>query len=290
MQSDLSESTPFNNEEGSCADTIDPCRVLIIGGGRMGGALAKRWSCDPHWQIYMVSPHCVEQDWGDSQFERYSHVSMLPPAMRFDVIVIAIKPQAFSLLTDYIDYFLPGSVVVSIAAGQSCAHVKYYSPDASYWVRAMPNLAVSIGQGAVAAFSPYELPVRIQLFVTRLLNGCGTVYWLDKEELFDATTALLGSGPAFIFYVMELFMKTGEELGLPKELAHDFTVETIHACALLATKSHLSCTALREHVTSPGGTTAAGLNEWMNSNFLQSLVQKTLMAATKRSQDLKQSL
>jgi pyrroline-5-carboxylate reductase len=152
-------------------------------------------------------------------------------------------------------------------------------------VRAMPNTPASIGRGITVAVAR-DASVAQRQTAHRLLAATGAVEWTDDETLMDAVTAVSGSGPAYIFLLVEALAQAGAAAGLPPELAKTLARETVAGAGELLHRSPLDAATLRENVTSPGGTTAAALAVLMVKEGLAALMEKAVAAATRRSREL----
>jgi pyrroline-5-carboxylate reductase len=153
-------------------------------------------------------------------------------------------------------------------------------------IRAMPNTPAAIGRGITVAV-PNSRVVSVQrALVHALLSAVGQVEWVDDEALMDAVTALSGSGPAYVFLLAEAMARAGAAAGLPTELAETLARATVAGSCELLARSPLAAAALRQNVTSPGGTTAAALDVLMGKDGLERLLVEAVAAATRRSREL----
>lgn len=180
-----------------------------------------------------------------------------------DVVVIAVKPQDFDALAGQIrDHLKAGVIVVSVAAGVSTAQIRSTLGDHVHAVRVMPNTPATIGRG-VCALSPGEGTTERELdLVAELLAGTGTVE-IVPEDLQDTVTAVSGSGPAYVFYLIEAMIEAGIAGGLDAEVAAQLATQTVAGAAAMASVSDAPpAKELRRRVTSPGGTTAAAITEF----------------------------
>ena len=150
----------------------------------------------------------------------------------------------------------------------------------------MPNLPASVGRGISGAVANNEVSAWQKAIADTLLKGVGRVEWVDREALIDAVTGVSGSGPAYVFYLVECLAKAGEAEGLPPDLALRLARATVEGAGELLFKSDLSAATLRQNVTSPGGTTAAGLQILMADNGLEPLIAGTVRAARRRAAEL----
>lgn len=249
-------------------------RILIIGHGAMGSALAKGWS--DSYELAVVDP--FKQ--GCAKFEH------LPPDYYPDVVVIAVKPQVLEEVMPPYSKF-KHSLFISIAAGVLTKRFKKWLGDDVRLARVMPNLPVIVKQGACAYILNENCSEADGEVVEALLKKVGIFEKLKNEKLFDAVTALSGSGPAYVYYLCECLELAGVELGLTADFARKFARQTIIGTAVtLKELPEDDASTLRANVTSKGGTTEAALEVLMNKSSMQKLFSTALEAACKRSQEL----
>ncbi len=202
-----------------------------------------------------------------------------------DTLVLVVKPQDIrGLLEEISEHVAPGNLVVSIAAGITTATVEDALPEGRAVVRVMPNTPALVDQG-MAAMSPGRFVSVDQLEEVRaLLEATGRVAEVP-EKLQDAVTAISGSGPAYIFYVVEAMIEAGVVLGMPRAMATELVVQTLFGAATMMRETGQHPTVLREQVTSPGGTTAAALRT-LDDHKVRAAFITAMEAAAKRSADL----
>ena len=141
--------------------------------------------------------------------------------------------------------------MLSILAGKTIANLKARLPDARAFVRAMPNLPASVGRGISGAVANAEVSAKQREIADTLLKGVGRVEWVDREALIDAVTGVSGSGPAYVFHLVECLAKAGEAEGLPPDLALRLARATVEGAGELLFKSELSAATLRQNVPAP---------------------------------------
>jgi pyrroline-5-carboxylate reductase len=203
------------------------------------------------------------------------------------VAVIAVKPQILpTALADLKAHLGPDTTVLSIAAGTRIETLKRLIGASQPIVRAMPNLPASIGQGMTVACAEKTVSDGARGACTALLEAVGEVAWVEKEELLDAVTALSGSGPAYVFLLAECLAQAGAAQGLPAELAQRLARRTVTGAGALLAAGRESAAALRESVTSPGGTTEAALKILMSEKGLKDLIERAIAAAAARAHAL----
>ena len=150
----------------------------------------------------------------------------------------------------------------------------------------MPNLPASVGRGITGVAASAATSQAQRQIADRLLNGIGRVEWVDHENLIDAVTSVSGSGPAYVFHLVECLAEAGIAQGLPRPVAERLARATIEGAGELLYRSDLSPDILRQNVTSPGGTTAAALNVLMAEDGLKPLMAKAVAAARRRAEEL----
>ena len=260
--------------------------IVIIGCGKMGSALLSGWidSGIDLKNIMVIEPN-------PSPWLRKKNVRLNKELPKKPVLVlIAIKPQMMSTVIPKLKAFgSSNTVFVSIAAGTSISYFSKILGDKTPIVRAMPNTPSSIGKG-ITAIIPNSYVKKSQLKeVEALLSSVGKTVLLNSEQDLDAVTAVSGSGPAYVFHLIETMASAGEARGLGAELSMSLAKATVSGAGALAEISELEPSALRVNVTSPGGTTEAALKILMDKKIgLESLLEKAVKAATKRSRELKE--
>ena len=206
-----------------------------------------------------------------------------------DVIVLAVKPQAMKAVCEAIRPSLaPNQLVVSIAAGITCASMKNWL-GAQPIVRCMPNTPALLRQGVSGLFATSEVSAEQRQQAEELLSAVGIALWLNEEQQLDAVTAVSGSGPAYFFLLIEAMTAAGVKLGLPADIAAQLTVQTALGAAHMAVASDVDAAELRRRVTSPAGTTEAAIKSFQAGGF-EALVEKALGAAAHRSAEMAEQL
>lgn len=263
--------------------------VLLIGCGRMGGALLSGWLERDLAERFIV----VEPAVGSRPTTLSPHVTFLEspddldPNLRPEVAVIAVKPQVMAeALPHYRRMARTGTLFLSIAAGRTLLFMAGQLGAGAALVRAMPNTPASIGRGIAVACANPRVATAQRALAERLLAAVGEVGWVEDEALLDAVTAVSGSGPAYVFLLIECLAKAGVAAGLPEALALQLARATVAGAGELARLSPESAERLRENVTSPGGTTRAALDVLMAADGLEPLLRRAVLAAAKRSREL----
>src|SRR3954447_9690550 len=257
--------------------------LLLVGGGRMGeallaGLLAGGWGAPADLGVVEKLP-----DRRDQLAKAFPGVAVLDAAVATRGAVVAVKPgdvgSACAALAD-----AGCDRVLSIAAGVPTAQLEGALGGGIPVVRAMPNAPALVGAGAAAISAGTSAGEDDLAWAESILAAVGTVVRVP-ESLLDAVTGLSGSGPAYVFLVVEALIEAGVLAGLPRDVSVELAVQTLLGSARLLAESGDSAEQLRAAVTSPGGTTAAGLRA-LEAGGVRSAILEAVMAATERSRQL----
>jgi pyrroline-5-carboxylate reductase len=262
-----------------------PRGILLVGCGKMGGALLAGWSkrrlAGP---FAVVEPASVKPPGGA---RRYATPEALPKSFRPAAILFAVKPQALpAILPAYRRFAAGGTVFLSIAAGKTLGFFARALGEAAPVVRAMPNTPAAIGRGIAVACANARVDAAGRALCGRLLAAVGEVEWVEEEALLDPVTAVSGSGPAYVFLLIECLAEAGVAAGLPATLAMKLARATVAGSGELARLATEDAAELRRNVTSPGGTTEAALEVLMGAEGLAPLLRRAVAAATRRAREL----
>lgn len=202
------------------------------------------------------------------------------------IVVLAVKPQTYAQIAEKVKKHLTGgtTVVISIMAGITLEELEKLTPRI---VRLMPNTPSMVGEGMTVACNP-RLERGTRNVITKLFESTGRIVWVEDEALMHAATAVSGSGPAYVFAFMEAFERAARQVGMPPDIARSLVIQTILGAATLAKQSDDEPLLLRRNVTSPKGTTEAGLNVLLEEGKLMDLLERTVKAAHDRSVELAQ--
>lgn len=252
----------------------------------MGTALLHGWLAQWPEARFSVVDHTPPA--ATERLQSYPDISGVPQDTTADLIVLAVKPQQLAELAPACARFgHEKSIFLSIAAGIPLARLQRWLGENSAIVRAMPNTPASIGQGISAIIANAACTSEGIALATRALQAAGAVVQVEEESWLDAVTALSGSGPAYLFRLTEVLTEAGISLGLPASLSAQLARHTMcGAAALMQAEGDVTPAALREAVTSKGGTTAAALSVLNENDALQKLFTKALQAATTRAKEL----
>ncbi len=266
-----------------------PGAVLLVGAGKMGGALLESWLARglPAALVSVLDPTPapeVAKLLATKRIARDPQPQLIP---NHAAVILAVKPQVASSIMPHVARFVGrDTVVVSIMAGKTLTFLSKHLPKNAAIVRAMPNTPAAIGRGITVAVPNARVKSGARDLADALLAATGPVEWIKNEKWMDAVTAVSGSGPAYVFLLAESLARAGVAAGLPKPLAMKLARETVSGSGELLHRSDLDPAKLRENVTSPGGTTAAALTVLMARSGLDALMKKAVAAATKRSRQL----
>ena len=266
-----------------------PARCLVlVGCGKMGTAMLRGWAAaGVASSCAVVEPAGVPAGFESAaEIDWYSSPQELPTELRPDAVVFAVKPQiAGEVVPDYRSWAGPETLFVSIIAGKTLAGLARHLGRAAI-VRTMPNTPAAIGRGITVACANPLVTIGQRRLCDRLLAAIGESAWVEDEVLMDAVTAVSGSGPAYVFLLIEALARAGRAEGLPDELALQLASATVAGSGELARISKESPAQLRENVTSPGGTTRAALDVLMAPDGLEPLIGRAVAAAAARSREL----
>lgn len=267
---------------------LSVARIALVGAGNMGLAMLEGWAAQglAGEQVAIVEPN-PSQRLRDLCAVRGFPLSPDAASAR-DAVVLAIKPQMLDAGAQAAAPFVgPDSVIVSILAGKRIADISARLPATQAVVRAMPNTPAAIGRGMTGAFASAAVTAPQRALAHALLSAVGEVEWVESEPLIDAVTAVSGSGPAYVFHLVECLAAAGVEAGLPADLAGRLARATIEGAGeLLHRQPETSAETLRQRVTSPGGTTAAALDVLMSPEGLAPLMARAVAAARRRAGEL----
>ncbi len=261
--------------------------LVLLGCGRMGSAMLAGWlerGLAPG-AVWVMDP--APSNWLKEQATRGLHLNEDLPA-RPAVVLVAVKPQVMAGALPVLAPLGGGDTVfLSVAAGIPIAAYEEMLGRRTPVIRAMPNTPAAIGKGITALVGNDEAGAAHLAMAEELLSAIGQTVRLDDEAQIDAVTGVSGSGPAYVFHMIECLAAAGEAEGLPPEMAMRLAKATVAGAGALAEAADESPARLRENVTSPGGTTAAALKVLMDDETgLPPLMRKAVRAAVERSREL----
>jgi pyrroline-5-carboxylate reductase len=262
--------------------------ILLIGAGRMGIALLKGWLRQGTGPLYVVEPKPSDELKALAKSKKIELSASLPQAGSISACVVAIKPQIFKDRAGSLAAVAKGgTLMISIAAGAHTKNLFKAWGARARIVRAMPNTAGAIGHGITGLFAAKGTGAADRKQAEKLLAALGETLWVKKEELIDSVTAVSGSGPAYLFLMAEALTQAGIVEGLTAADAEKLARATISGAGALLAADKASASALRQAVTSPGGTTEAALKVLMAKDGLAPLMKRAVHAARKRAKELR---
>ncbi len=267
-----------------------PASLLLFGAGKMGGAMLEGWlkTGMPGDAITIIDPNISHSVTAHAK----AHGCHINPAegknAAKQVVVLAIKPQMLDAASVTLEPVVsPDTLIISIMAGKTIADMKARIPAATSFIRAMPNTPAAVGRGITGVATSPSVSAEQKALAQGLLEAVGKVEWLSSEAEIDIVTAVSGSGPAYVFYLVECLAKAGEAAGLDQDIAMRLARATIEGAGELMFQDPATpASILRQNVTSPGGTTAAALEILMADNGLAPLMQSAVAAAKRRAGEL----
>ncbi len=258
--------------------------LVLLGCGKMGSAMLQGWLAGglPATSVWVVDPN--PSDWLLAQGVHLNTGLPAAPA----IVLIAVKPQMMTAALPGLAALGGGQTLfLSIAAGTTIAHYESVLGAQTPIIRAMPNTPAAVGRGISAIIGNAHASAADMDLAQALLCAVGQVVRLDGEHQMDAVTAVSGSGPAYVFYMIEAMAAAGEAEGLPPGLAMQLARSTVSGAGELAHLAPEPASQLRINVTSPAGTTAAALAVLMDPDTgLSPLLKRAVKAAADRGREL----
>lgn len=256
-------------------------KIAFVGGGHIARALIA--GLYQQAEITVADPHEDKRRQLVQDFQVQA-VEQLPPDLIADVIVLAVRPaQAQAACAG-----LPAAgLLLSVMAGVRSRQLQQWSGRAAAQVvRAMPNTPAQVGHGMTFAYADAAAEQTQRQQVARLFNGVGQFDWVESEELLDAVTAVCGSGPAYVYYIVDALCEAAQRLGFDEASAQTAVLQTIRgACAMIAHNPHSTPAQLCAAVAVPGGTTERGLSVMQQAEIKAALI-KAVAAANERAREL----
>lgn len=260
--------------------------LLLVGCGKMGGAMLEGWLARGLSAADVAVAEPVDalrpRTAGVRAVASTSEVAKTP-----EIVVLAVKPQSMDgVLPDLKRFADEGAVFLSIAAGKTLKYFASHLGATAKVVRSMPNTPAAVRQGISVATAAGGVSEAEKKRCHQLLEAVGQVVWVDDEALMDPVTALSGSGPAYVFLLVEAMAAAGAKLGLTSDMAMQLARATVAGSGELLKQSSEPASQLRVNVTSPGGTTAEALKVLMAADGIQPVFDRALAAASRRSKEL----
>jgi pyrroline-5-carboxylate reductase len=268
--------------------------IGFIGAGNMAKAMITGLIQGgfPNAQLWVSNPETGALDFLKITHQVHTTQNNSELANHADVLIFAVKPDVLKSVVLELQplIFEKKPLFISIAAGISTESIYHWLGDAQHkiqLIRAMPNTPALINQAITGVFSPNALSKTDLNLTETILSAIGSYVWLTQENWLDIVTGLSGSGPAFIFYILEAMISQAVNMGLPESIAKELMLKTCLGSASLALKTNQNLALLRQNVTSKGGTTFAGL-QTAESLGLAQTIQNMIAAAVERAKEISQ--
>ncbi len=280
--------------------TLNHTHITFIGGGNMAVAILAGLQTNgvAGHQVMVIEPDQDKRTILTKKFgvSTANDIQAIQSVEKYDtnVIILAVKPQQLKSVCDDLSPLLlhtadSQALVISIAAGISAPVLSTWLNDYQQIVRVMPNTPAQIQAGVSALYALPTVSVKNQAQASAILEAVGAILWLKDEAKMDAVTAISGSGPAYVFYLIEALQAAAEGLGLTAEEAKLLALQTFAGASQLALQSEVDVKTLRAQVTSKGGTTEQGVAQ-LESADMMNIMQRATQAAAEKSAALGRDL
>ena len=262
-------------------------KIAFLGGGNMasaliGGLLAKDFKAG---DLSVVEVAAAQREKLLASYGVHASASSDEASRAADTLVLAVKPQDLRAALAPLAGQVAGKLVLSIAAGVRLADIARWLGGHGRLVRCMPNAPALIGAGITGMYAPGAVSAEERKKAETVLGAVGATVWVGEERLLDPVTAVSGSGPAYVFWLIEQLAAGGRRLGIPDEVSRQLAVHTVLGAAKLAAGSGEPPDVLRSRVTSKGGTTEAALKVF-DEEQLAERFYRALEAASRRGAEL----
>ncbi len=265
-------------------------RVLLVGCGHMGSALLNEWINIKSHSLTVVDPlsfNFLKKKYYKKKIRFFDKTPNQNEIKRFDIVIFAIKPQiAKKVLREYRNFeFKKNILIVSIVAGKKISFFKKNIKNAIQIVRVMPNMPALIGEGVSCLVSNKSASKNNKKIINNLFSKVGKTIWLKNEIEIDKATAISGSGPGYVFTIIDAFEKASQQIGFSKNIAREMVLSTILGSVKLMEKTKKEPSDLADSVAVKGGTTEAGI-KILKKNKPYKIMYNTFLAAYKRASKL----
>jgi pyrroline-5-carboxylate reductase len=266
---------------------LPPTQIAFIGGGNMAQALMAGLQQRDFamQQITVIDPDASKHANLQAKLGVKTVQTLSAEALQVDVIILAVKPQQLKVVAESLAPYLQSQLIISVAAGIRTSDLSRWLNGYKTLIRTMPNTPAQIQAGVTGVFALPVVSETQRHLTDSLLQAVGTVVWLTEEIQLDAVTAISGSGPAYVFLLIESLTDAGVALGLDKEQALQLSIATFKGASLLAASSETPVATLREQVTSKGGTTEQGLLSLVQHQ-IHAIMQHATQQAANRAKTL----
>lgn len=257
--------------------------IGFIGFGNMAQAIAQHLI---HIPAYHLSAAAPKLPIGTTSEGIRTHHDNRVVVQSSEMVILAVKPNQATSVLQQIGPILPhNTLLISIVAGFNLTRLAKHCRAHQAIIRSMPNLPIAIGRGATPLIANAQASSSQKIATEQLFQSAGITTWLEHEKDMDCLTALTGSGPAYLFYLIEAILSAGKTFGLQEDIIQPLVLQTIAGAIQMAMENKGSITELRTKVTSPGGTTAAAMAVFERKGF-DGVICEAIKAAFERSQQL----
>ena len=265
-------------------------KVLLVGCGHMGTALVKSWLNLNSYSFTVVDPFNfkkLKNKFNNKKINILNKAPIQKEINKFDIIIFAVKPQiADRVLSEYKDFeFKKKSIISSIIAGKKIIFFQKRLKNANQFVRIMPNMPALIRNGISCFVSTNNLSNKNKKTINQLFLKVGKTLWLNNESQIDKATAVSGSGPGYVYALINSFEKGAQKLGFSKKQSRELVLTTILGSIYLMQETKKEPYDLEKSIAVKGGTTEAGLKNLKNNN-IDKIIYKTYMSAYKKAKIL----
>lgn len=268
-------------------NSIQNLKFAFIGGGNMASALINglRQAGVPLASIMVIERNSQARASLMQNFSLAAQPSINHQLSEYDVLILAVKPQQFHAMTTELRPYIKQQLLFSVAAGLRLDDIQRWFDGHTRLVRAMPNTPALIGAGMTGLTALPNLSIDDRVIAEQIADALGQSLWVENDEQIDALTAVSGSGPAYVFYLIEALQDAATTLGLSAEQGKILATSTFIGAAKLAQMSKETPAELRQRVTSPAGTTFAALSV-LETHQIKKIFQDAVYAANKRSAEM----
>ena len=265
-------------------------KVLLVGCGHMGTALVKSWLNLNSYSFTVVDPFNfkkLKNKFNNNKIDILNKAPIQKEINKFDIIIFAVKPQiADRVLSEYKDFeFKKNSIIGSIIAGKKIIFFQKRLKNSNQFVRIMPNMPALIRNGISCFVSTNNLSNKNKKTINQLFLKVGKTLWLNNESQIDKATAVSGSGPGYVYALINSFEKGAQKLGFSKKQSRELVLTTILGSIYLMQETKKEPDELEKSIAVKGGTTEAGLKNLKNNN-IDKIIYKTYMSAYKKAKIL----
>ena len=265
-------------------------KILLVGCGHMGTALVNSWLNLNSYSFTVVDPFNfkkLKNKFNNKKIDILNKAPIQKEINKFDIIIFAVKPQiADRVLSEYKDFeFKKNSIISSIIAGKKIIFFQKRLKNANQFVRIMPNMPVLVKNGISCFVSTNNLSNKNKKTINQLFLKVGKTLWLNNESQIDKATAVSGSGPGYVYALINSFEKAAQKLGFSKKQSRELVLTTILGSIYLMQETKKEPYDLEKSIAVKGGTTEAGLKNLKNNN-IDKIIYETYMSAYKKAKIL----